>query len=211
MGKNKHTQVTVNAAPGMAEAVAEKLQDKAEAPMQDDGTRPEVPPEAPLPDDGTRPGAPPEAPTPEDAAQLAEHEGFPIYEEEWNFCLTMAFMHTGADFLTDWGDIPFRMANFMLANPDAPVEAALIEVKMRTRAVVLPNADQRRVHLALTLFRAYVVGWHAIEGQDVQAKITADEQARYLARPPQKLDLTDTPFEIEEGPFDALSDLGKAR
>jgi hypothetical protein len=156
------------------------------------------------------PPLPPETPTPEDEAQLAAHEAHPIYEPEWNFCLTMAFMHCGVDYLTDWGDIPFRIANFMLNNPDAPVEAALIEIKMRTRVVVLPNEDQRRVHLALTLFRAYVLGWHAIEGQDVQAKITADEQARYLARPPQKLDLTDTPFETVAGPFDP-SDFGKAR
>jgi hypothetical protein len=148
--------------------------------------------------------------TPEDAAQLAEHEGFPIYEEELNFCLTMAFMHTGADVICEWDDIPFRIANFMLLNPDAPVEAALIEIKMRKKVVVLPNFDQRRVQLALTLFRAYVLGWHAIEREDVAKTIAADEAARYAARPPQKLDLTDTPYETVSGPFDA-SDLGKGR
>jgi RyR domain len=152
----------------------------------------------------------PEAPTPEGDAQLAEHEGFPMYEEELNFCLTMAFMHTGMDVMCEWSDIPFLMANFMLQNPDAPVEAALIEIKLRKKVVLLPNFDQRRVHLALTLFRAYVLGWHAIEREDVAKTIAADEAARYAARPVQKLDLTDTPYEKVDGPFDP-SDLGKGR
>lgn len=134
-------------------------------------------------------------------------EAHPIYEPEWNFCLTMAFMHSGADYLTDWGDIPLRLANFMTQNPDAPVEAALIEVKLRTRVVILPNEDQRRVHLALQIFRAYVLGWHAIDKEDGEKRRLAAEQAAYV-RP--QLDPTDTAFEVEDGPFDALSDMGKA-
>jgi hypothetical protein len=219
MGKNKRVIMVTEGSQTQA-AMQEAMGDDADVLLS-----PPLPPETPTPEDEAQlaaqvadevevvsdPPLPPETPTPEDEAQLAAHEGFQIYEEEWNFCLTMAFMHTGADMLTDWGDIPFCMASFMLANPkDTPVAAALMEVKLRKGVVILPNEDQRRVLLALELFRTYVLGWHMIEREDVAAQITADEQARYAARAPQKLDLTDTPYETVDGPFDA-SDLGKGR
>lgn len=146
----------------------------------------------------------------EDEAQLADHEGSVIYEDEWSICLTMAFNGQGRDVLTDWGNVPFVMAQFILDNPDAPDEAVLMQVKLKEKIVVLPNEDQRRVLLAVKLFSAYVLGWHAIDRADGEARRIAVAEAEYLARPREKLDLTDTAYELVDGPFDQTSDLAKA-
>lgn len=148
--------------------------------------------------------------TPADDAQLADHEGATLYEDEWNACLTMAFKGQGRDMLTDWGTVPFVMAQFILDNPEAPDEAALMQVKLKEKIVILANEDQRRVLLAVRLFRTYLSGWHGIDKADGEARRVAAEEEAYLARKPEKLDLTDTPYERVDGPFDQTSDLAKA-
>jgi hypothetical protein len=148
--------------------------------------------------------------TDEDAAQLAAHEGATIYEDEWNACLTMAFKGQGRDMLPDWGNVPFVMAQFIMSNLDAPDEAVLMQVRLKEKVVILPNEDQRRVLLAVKLFSAYVLGWHAIDRADAEVLRIAEAEAKYLARAPQKLDLTDTPYELVDGPFDQTSDLARA-
>jgi hypothetical protein len=151
-----------------------------------------------------------EAPAPADEAQLNEREGSVIYEDEWNACLTMAFKGQGRDMVTDWGNVPFVMAQFIMSNLDAPDDAVLMQVKLKEKVVILPNEDQRRVLLAVKLFSAYVLGWHAIDRADAEVLRIAEAEAEYLARKPRKLDLTDTPYELVDGPFDQTSDLAKA-
>jgi hypothetical protein len=72
---------------------------------------------------------------------------------------------------------------FVLANPEAPHVAMLMEVKRKHQAVLLPNADPRKLQLALKLFREAVLGLNAMQRQDDEAelaRIRAEEQA---ARP----------------------------
>jgi hypothetical protein len=133
-----------------------------------------------------------------------------LYETEWNACLAMAFAGQGRDYLIDWGDIPFVMAQFVAEHPTAPDEAVLIHVKLTRKVVVLPNEDPRRVQLAVKLFRSYLQGQREINQQDAEAARIAEQQLSYQQTPQPKIDPEGTFVEVEQGPFDQASDLGKA-
>lgn len=134
-----------------------------------------------------------------------------LYEREWNSCLTMAFSDAGypTDYLTDWGNVPFYMKQFLMANPDAPDEAVLIHMARSHQVAVLVNEDQRRVQLAVKIFRTYIQGELAIEAEDLEAIRIATAREDYLTAPKPKMDLTDTPFEVEQGGIGEKSDMGK--
>jgi hypothetical protein len=162
-----------------------------------------------LSENGIGPNLQTPEPTHEDDAQLAGHEGTAIYELEWNECLALAFAGTGADVLTDWGAVPLTMVSFIKDHPDAPDEAVLIHVRLTDKVVVLPNEDPRRVQLAVKLFRHWLQGLVAIQTEDMEAAKRAAEQKAYASMPLPKMD-EDSPFAVEAGGLDALSDLGKA-
>lgn len=159
--------------------------------------------------DALPPDLPPENVQPVDDAQQLPNAAL-LYEAEWNACLTMAFAGTGVDYMTDWGDIPFVMAQFVREHPTAPDEAVLIHVRLTNKVVVLANEDQRRVHLAVQLFRKLLKGWHEIEAQDAEAMRVAAEREAYATAPQPKLDPEGTFVETEKGALEELSDLGRA-
>jgi hypothetical protein len=188
MGKNKHEQAARPDDDVGHISVSHVALNEAET----------LPPDLPLEN----------VPPVEDVTQLPDARV--LYEAEWNACLTMAFIDTGADYLTDWGDIPFVMAQFVAEHPTAPDEAVLIHVKLTRKVVVLPNEDQRRVQLAVKLFRSYLQGQREINQQDAEAARIAEQQLSYQQTPQPKIDPEDTFVEVEQGPFDQASDLGKA-
>lgn len=135
--------------------------------------------------------------------------GSPVYEREWNLCLSLAFAGTGLDMLTEWGNIPFCMAMFADRNPGAPDEAVVIHVRRAMKVAVLPNEDQRRVHLAVSLFRAWLNGYNKIDREDGEAARVAALKADAAGWVP-RIDPEDDALERERGPFDEISDLGKS-
>lgn len=143
-----------------------------------------------------------------DEDQLADHEGPAVFERQWNMCLSLAFDGAGLDVLTDWGSVPATMASFAKEHPTAPDEAVLIHVRLADKVVVLGNEDQRRVQLAVQLYRAWLQGLWRIDDQDVAALRLANEQAAAAkaAANRKPLDMDEGPFEVAKGPFDA-SDL----
>lgn len=132
----------------------------------------------------------------------------PAFSDQWNACLTLAFAGTGADYLTDWGDIPFVMAHFILSNPSAPDEAVLIHVKRTCKVVILGNEDQRRVQLAVQLFRTWLSGSNAIDRQNDEQHRRELAAANPAPRP--AVDPDDLSFQVDRGPLNEMSDLGKA-
>jgi hypothetical protein len=144
-----------------------------------------------------------------DTSQLTELVGPPIYEREWNMCLSLAFHGTGRDMLTDWGNVPFELATFMRNNIDAPEEAAVIHVKRAIGVAVLPNEDPDRVKLALMLFRNFIVGQDIIEREAATKQRLADEAAHNAANALRRSDTEGGAFEVEQGGLAAPSDLAK--
>lgn len=148
--------------------------------------------------------------TEEDARQLREHEeGAKAYDMEWRACLSLAFSGSGRDFGdSPWGPVAWVIGCFFANNPDAPPAAALMEVKLRLKQALLPHDDPRRVALALSLFRAFVLGLAAIEAEDGAAA-----KAAFEAQRPQTWgtarDLAGTPYELAPSPFTDVSDLGR--
>ena len=142
----------------------------------------------------------------EDAKGLVAHMGPTIYETEWNACLTLAFKGTRRDILTDWGAVPFELASFVVSNPTAPVDAALIHVKRTLKIAVLPNEDPRRVLLALRLFKCWLDGRNAIDREDGEA-LRRTEEAKAASRGVSPHgDAEGGPFDMEQGGLAAPSD-----
>lgn len=118
----------------------------------------------------------------------------------WNVLVAVAF---DADLDDDWGEAATVMADFALANPDAPDGALLIEVRRKCRVALLPNEDPRRLLLAVKLFRLAVTGLAAIDAEDLAA--AAEPAAELPRRPPSP----DGPFAPVKDRF-APSALGQA-
>lgn len=146
-----------------------------------------------------------------DAGEPAEPtapEGRLAWEAEWNACLALAFTGTGADMLTDWGNIPFTLSQHFYSQPDAPAHAALMQVQLTHKCAILPHEDPRRVELALQLMRSLVCGLDAIEREDATRQQAAAE-ASNLALLKRSTDHEGTMLEKEDERFE-LSTTGKA-
>lgn len=124
----------------------------------------------------------------------------------WSFAVFMA-----ADRLIDTygnADIAKCLAVFYLANPDAPANAAGIEVRLRLGVDLLPpSVAPERLDLAVKIFKTALLGRDRLEKAQASQEATPGEPGAPRIAPGRSPD--DLAFQPDKGRLEP-SDLGKS-
>lgn len=100
------------------------------------------------------------------------------------------------------------LAYFYLANRDAPAIAGLLHVKRKLRCdLFAADEDERRVKLALGLYRMAVLGLYDIDREDGEAEVRRMQAAAPPLR--REVDPEDMAFRRDDGRFER-SALGRS-